>query len=226
MLYDHLRNRATPKQKSLCPCCRTSLLAKCERIKIWHWSHESLIDCDPWYEGMSAWHLDWQSLVKESSREIIIGEHRADICLSNGMIFELQHSPISIDDIEEREAFYGKEDKLRWIFDAAKFVQNLRIIPKISKIGRPYIKFKWRRPRLSITAVQSFPMYFDCGEEVIEVKELKYYENIGRYGSYKSWYGWGYQHVKDIELYQKLFGADYEPSITDPILPSSPDPVA
>ena len=37
------RIKATPKDKANCPICNEEVIAKCGSIKIWHWSHKSLI---------------------------------------------------------------------------------------------------------------------------------------------------------------------------------------
>ena len=73
MLYakNNSTNRllAQPRSKAICGICSSPVLSKCGSIKIWHWSHESLGDCDTWAEKkMSAWHFDWQDKVKEDCR--------------------------------------------------------------------------------------------------------------------------------------------------------------
>lgn len=205
MLFDNSRQKATPGSKSICPCCRTGLIAKCGDTNVWHWAHESLIDCDPWYEGMSEWHLSWQGLVEEKCREVVIGEHRADIKLSDGKVVEIQHSPITPEEVEERESFYGD---MIWIVDAKDFQKNLRMTKKISQRGFPYYSFKWKRARKGIVSCQK-PVYFDFGENVFQVNGFKSYTNEGNWGEYTSHYGWGYYHEKDMTLYWKLFGEDY-----------------
>ena len=44
--------------------------------------------------------------------------HRADIVTASGGVVEIQHSPISVDVITEREEFYG--ERMAWIFDATQ----------------------------------------------------------------------------------------------------------
>jgi hypothetical protein len=62
---------------------------------------------------MTAWHLGWQERFPEHMREVTIGPHRADVKTSKCVI-EFQHSPISVEDIQAREAFYGN---MVWVFD-------------------------------------------------------------------------------------------------------------
>ncbi len=60
-------------------------------------------------------------------REVVMGEnneHRADVRLDNGLVIELQHSPISAEMITEREQFYSS---MVWLFDAKSFMKNLEI---------------------------------------------------------------------------------------------------
>ena len=65
---------------------------------------------------MTEWHLGWQRAVPPERREVVMGPHRADIVTASGGVVEIQHSPISVDVITEREEFYG--DRMAWIFDA------------------------------------------------------------------------------------------------------------
>ena len=219
MLLDLARTRSHPGERSACPCCYGLLIAKCGSINIWHWAHESLIDCDHWSEGLSPWHLAWQSKVKESCREIVIGEHRADIQLRTGRVIELQHSSISSEDIQEREAFY---DSMTWIFDALDFQDNLTLKEKISRTsGNRYVTFRWKRPRKSILSCTCFPLYFDLGTWVLQVQAFRAYENEGKWGTYTTWTGWGYERPKDFYLYNHLFGLDYEPSESALLQPAS-----
>ena len=97
---------AQPDRRGQCPGCHASLRPKCGEIKVWHWSHIHVADCDPWSEGESAWHLAWKARVPSACCEVTMGTHRADIVTAKHII-ELQHSSISPAEIHEREAFYG-----------------------------------------------------------------------------------------------------------------------
>lgn len=44
-----------------------------------------------------------------------MGLHRADVRTPSGTVVEFQHSPITLETIQERETFYGD---LMWVFDA------------------------------------------------------------------------------------------------------------
>ncbi len=115
--------KATPRAKSICPLCGESLIAKCGSIKSWHWSHQRN-DCDSWYEPETEWHLGWKRLVDSQYTEVVMSNHRADIIGNNGLVIELQNSPISVEEIQKREQFYGN---MIWVFNAEKFLKNLFI---------------------------------------------------------------------------------------------------
>ena len=91
-----------------------------QRIKHWYHHKKKTIDCDNWYEPISEWHLKWQDLFPKKNREVTIKEndisHRADILLDNGLVIEVQNSPIKFSEIEKRERFYGKNN-LIWILN-------------------------------------------------------------------------------------------------------------
>lgn len=76
---------------AVCPYCRNPVRPNHGSQRRF-WSHENKKDCDSWYEPMTEWHINWQNLFPENCREVIIGDHRADV-LYKGCVFEFQHSP-------------------------------------------------------------------------------------------------------------------------------------
>lgn len=106
-----------------CPCCGAELVLKQGDIKVHHFSHKSLTDCDDFYEPMTKWHLDWQRRFPKQCREVVVknnGEtHRADVLLRNlKLVIEFQHSPISDTDVRKRNKFYTEAGyKIIWVFD-------------------------------------------------------------------------------------------------------------
>jgi hypothetical protein len=104
-----------PTGRGLCPCCGGLLVAKCGQIKTHHWAHDRKDDCDSWSEPIGPWHLWWQNLVGPKFVEVAKGIHRADVVGSHDVVIELQHSPISPEDITARESHYGN---MVWLFDA------------------------------------------------------------------------------------------------------------
>jgi competence protein CoiA len=146
------RIEPTPGAKAICPTCNEEVIAKCGSINRWHWSHRGDTDCDPWSEHEGPWHLGWKEYFAPSEREIVIGPHRADIRTKAGRVIELQHSPISAEDIREREEFYGPG--MVWVVDASAFWKNLE------PCSWGYI---WRWPRKSWLNAKR-PLYFDVGD--------------------------------------------------------------
>lgn len=123
----------TTGQRANCPECNAEVLSKCGEINIWHWAHITTVDCDAWGEPEGEWHLNWKKGLPLDWVEICMErdseKHRADICLPTGLVVELQHSPISVEEIQRREAFYRN---MIWIF-------NLSGVPQSDSI--PYNQF-------------------------------------------------------------------------------------
>ena len=103
-----------------CPHCKSEVIAKCGSINVWHWAHIDR-DCDLWSEPESDWHKEWKEKVPLKNREVTINNHRADILLAKGLVVELQNSSISVENIRERENFYGE---MVWLFNAQEFMNN------------------------------------------------------------------------------------------------------
>ena len=82
-------------------------------------------------------------------REVVMFRHRADIRLAPGRVIEFQHSSLSVDEIWERERFYGPG--LTWVFDTIEAVESERLHLR-AKRGphHRYRTFRWKHPRRSI----------------------------------------------------------------------------
>lgn len=93
-------------QRGTCPGCKKPVVAKVGEVVSAHWAHLSGQDCDTWYE-MTAWHKQWQEQVPIERREVVIGDHRADVVTPSGWVVEFQHSPIDPAEVAKREAHYG-----------------------------------------------------------------------------------------------------------------------
>ena len=146
-----------PGARALCPSCKADVIAKCGDINSWHWAHVSTDDCDTWSEGETLWHREWKEYFKPEECEVVMGNHRADIRTSAGRVIELQHSPISTTEIEERERFYGRG--IVWVVDASGFIENMDFRKKVD-----HSTFRWKWPRKT-WASASRPVYLDPGEE-------------------------------------------------------------
>lgn len=137
-----LRIPAMRGMRAKCPCCRETVLARCGDLKVWHWAHADAPLCDPWWESETEWHLSWKRHVPPERAEVPMGEHRADLLAPDGAVVELQHSPISIQEIHERERFYGP--KMIWLLDGEVFRGNFRV----QRVGDG-ARFHWSWPRLT-----------------------------------------------------------------------------
>ena len=97
------------------------MISKCGQYVAWHWAHKRRTSCDPWLEGETDWHIQWKDRFPKDCQEIVhldnlTGErHIADIKTQSGLVVEVQHSPISEQELRSREKFYGD---MIWIVDA------------------------------------------------------------------------------------------------------------
>lgn len=131
------RIEPTKNVKAWCPSCNALVRAKCGKIKVWHFSHVSLVDCDTWSEGETEWHRNWKERFPKEEREVIMFPHRADV-VHSGVVIEFQSKALQVDELLEREDFYGN---MIWVVksDEKKFTYNKR-----EKNGRKYYAFYWR----------------------------------------------------------------------------------
>lgn len=112
-----------PNLKGVCPHCGEIVIAKCGRVKVWHWAHKSREVCDPWWENETEWHRNWKDQFPVEWQEISAvdektGEkHIADIKTPNRYVVEFQHSPMPPEEMISRESFYGN---MIWIVDGLR----------------------------------------------------------------------------------------------------------
>lgn len=156
---------ATPAGHGRCPVCKDKLQAKCGQIVAWHWAHVAADDCDPWSEPDTVWHRTWQDVVPPHQREVVIGNHRADIVAANGTVVELQHSSLPTAEIQARESHYGR---MVWIFDATEAYDDDRIWLR-PRDG--YVTFRWKHPRKSIALCHQYVL-LDLGDKLLHVKRI------------------------------------------------------
>ncbi len=190
MIYALNKNGRKVKAKSglkaCCPTCNEKLIPKCGRIIVHHWAHPGE-DCDSWHEHETDWHRYWKSIVPADCVEVTIEKdgqkHRADIVTRKGTVIELQHSSISVSDIEKREEFYGQ---MMWLFDVRDccgepyYIEyegekhltyqkdiRLRLRPKDG-----HHTFRWCHARKSIAFAKAH-VYLDVGgDEIFGLKKM------------------------------------------------------
>lgn len=129
--YSHQGDRFRPSfagQKTTCPLCSGTLIAKCGDIYVWHWAHSTSAQCDSWKEHETEWHRNWKAKFPVEFQEVVIQKdgvkHIADILTSSGTIIEFQNSSISTSTIQERENFY--EDMI-WVINAESFKDHFKL---------------------------------------------------------------------------------------------------
>ncbi|EHQ29718.1 competence protein CoiA [Mucilaginibacter paludis] len=126
-LVNGVRVSASAGLQGSCPACGNAVIARCGKVKVHHWAHQHLPDCDIWSEPETPWHRAWKARFPEAWQEVPFtdpetGEiHRADVHTPGGVTLEFQHSPISVTELGSRNAFYKK---LVWIVDAQRFQKN------------------------------------------------------------------------------------------------------
>lgn len=114
------KSEPQPHLRGTCNYCGSEMVAKCGRIKTWHWAHKSRVLCDPWWESESEWHRAWKNWFPMDWQEVvhiddITGEkHIADVKTPLGLVIEFQHSPITPEEMQSREKFYHN---MIWVVD-------------------------------------------------------------------------------------------------------------
>lgn len=180
---------AQPKAVGYCPACEELLVAKCGKIMIWHWAHKKSSNCEFHGEPETYWHVEWKSFAPIERQEVRMEKYLnpidgvkimiTDILGNDGKTaIEVQHSPISINTIENRIYFYGK---IVWVFDMADCSKRI-----IFNNHTTHWTFRWNYPRLSqIPCVgNGSKLFWDFGAtKIFEVRKLH-----GR-GGWGQWIG-------------------------------------
>lgn len=127
-----LASQAISSETYFCPCCHQELYQRRGTIRIPHFAHKPNVSdrdinrcSDGWGHDTSAWHIDWQLRFPEEFYEKRLEHngiwHVADIATNRNIIIEFQHSPISIEEFRERNAFYTTCGyRVIWVFDLVK----------------------------------------------------------------------------------------------------------
>ena len=103
---------------AICPICKQPVVARCGDIRLPHWAHKSVIDCDPWKENETQWHRDWKDLFGDMQEKVHENggvRHLADVKTLDGTIVEFRHSAINDEGKRTRAHFFGKW--MLWVVD-------------------------------------------------------------------------------------------------------------
>jgi len=201
-----------------------------------HWAHKTLIDCDHWSEGETNWHLGWKERIAATDKnriEVRMGNHRADVVAKDGTVIELQHSPIDLQTLMERQLFY---QKVLWVLDCCyyrtsgptswNFNDDYPHLEFDSGRTPSYVKFYWRYPKRTFDYYttanfqKSFiPVLLDIGYQSDDEEDgwLFIIRNIG---TKDQWRGWGVlmsysDFIKRVNQASNLFLAlkTYNPAV-------------
>ncbi len=93
----------------------------------------------------------------KEERDGVLYHHRADVVGNRSTVIELQHSPISVEDIQAREHYYGLRGPMIWLFDGQRF--NLGWVSG----HRRRCTLRWKHAHPSILRVTK-PMFWDVGD--------------------------------------------------------------
>lgn len=140
-LVDGLRANPAPGLTGACQFCGQAMISKCGEQIVWHWAHNGRRTCDPWWENEGPWHRAWKSFFPSEFHERVHFDekgkkHIADVQLPNGLVVELQHSPMPLDEMRSREAFYRN---MIWIVDGAPFIKNISIFDPLPNPDLPFV---------------------------------------------------------------------------------------
>jgi len=94
------------------------------------------------YRKETVWHRDWKLAFPPSFREVAFYDaansdtHRADIFTPSGYTIEFQNSPITLAELDSREAFYPN---LIWVLNGKKF-KGFKILKHLPDVDDPKLK--------------------------------------------------------------------------------------
>lgn len=169
------RKEAQPGLDATCSVCMASLVAKCGHVRVWHWSHRAVRNCDHWWEPETEWHRSWKNQFPVDWQEVIQyaedGEkHVADVRTAAGVVIEFQHSGLRREERQSRETFYKRivwvVDGLRRKRDRPSFFASLIRSQIFSLKPLTYLLYPDENAILSEWSGSSVPVFLDFGEDI------------------------------------------------------------
>lgn len=158
--------KAERETEYFCPVCKGKVRLRIGKINAAHFSHISAECQDHWHYDMSEWHYSMQNRFPEEQREVVVKHgseiHRADI-LHGNYIIEFQHSPISKDEINERNRFYTAAGfHIAWVFDVQEQFNDHQIcsVPRNNNA----LMYEWSNPKRFL---QAFPRPNEAAKNMI-----------------------------------------------------------
>lgn len=138
-----------------CPVCNQPMIQKRGEERIHHFAHLSphgrpdIVPCsDHWHYCKTEWHCDWQKRFPVDCMERVLeykgNKHIADV-LVDKYVVEFQHSPISLEEFNERNEFYTQLGyKVIWVFDLTEEYDDGRFAQDSFESEWYY---KWSNPK-------------------------------------------------------------------------------
>jgi competence protein CoiA len=118
---------ASKRENGNCIFCSSRVIAKCGEIKVHHWAHLGIRQCDSWLESETEWHRLWKNKFSiEWQEQILYDEitkekHIADVCTDKGFVVEFQHSHMNPIERSKREEFYKN---MVWVVDGTRLKKD------------------------------------------------------------------------------------------------------
>ena len=136
------------KGQYFCPACRSRVLLRNGKIKVPHFAHQSLQDCQSWSENESQQHLslkielyEWFSKTEKCQIEHYLAEleQTPDLLVNDKIAVEIQCSRLSISRLKERTENYQKHGyTVIWLMG-----KDLWLKENISNLQKQLTYFSW-----------------------------------------------------------------------------------
>jgi competence protein CoiA len=136
--------------KYFCPSCNSELFIKNGEIKISHFAHKSLMNCDLWIENESEQHLglkkilyQWFKKTDKVEIETYLPElnQRPDLLVNDKIAIEIQCSHLPIKRLKERTVNYQSHGyKVLWLMG-----KDLWLKEQMTKLQRNLVYFSENR---------------------------------------------------------------------------------
>lgn len=183
-LIDNKKTKAISGLRGLCPGCSKPVIGRCGTQRVNHWAHTRNRMCDSWWEPETEWHRGWKNNFPNELQEVFLpdeqtGEkHIADICTSQGIVIEFQHSHIHPQERLSREKFYKN---LIWVVDGTRLKRDYPRFLKGKDAFRPVKKgiYKIDYPEEYFPSnwlESSVPVIFDFrgNETITDFKDMRH----------------------------------------------------
>lgn len=210
---DGQRMPPAPGLKGVCERCGAPAQAKCGSIVRWHWAHAGRRHCDPWMENEGPWHKAWKELFPFEWREVIAHDHKgekhvADVRRPDGVVIELQNSPMTIEEMQSREAFYGQ--RMIWIVNAECFRNHISIGAALPAPEHPQLEeYQLALPIFGPNAAQLWLGYFRRADleartsthDLVELFHGREFEALE--GSHRGHHAWSWKRPREVWLHAR-----------------------